>query len=630
MAIVLRWLSKTLRGLGLLLWFGSLSLIIGLVLAYLAYNARHYDRIYQGVSVLSIEVGGLTPAEALDVLRAQFGPERLPEVVLEVGADRHYLRLADLGGSVNLVQAVVEAFALGRGGTLLQDVTTRIRLLWQGYDVAPPVELDLAATELALRPLARAESDPVRRARLQVSGLEARVQPGASGRGLDVAGTVATLQSSLTQVFGPSAWSSAPRALSLMRGSVAGGDVLVLEPLVVPVSFDQLAPPLAEVAGASRDVSALIGSPLLLTWSPPDAELERRWLIDQATLATWLALETDPGQAGQTRVALDQTAIAAWAQALPAQVDRPAINGRFGYDADAVRLTVLAREQIGYQVDVAETARRITQQAFAAERTVELAVNTVAPAVTLAELTGLLPLDLLGEGSTQFVGSTASRQANIVTATRLFQGVTLAAGASFSFLDVLGPVNRATGYEESWVIFGNRTELGPGGGVCQVATTCFRAAFWAGLPIVERHPHAYRVSWYEPPVGLDASVFEPYVDLQFVNDYAQPLLVSVAVDEQAQTLIFRFYGRSDGRTVTMDGPATSNPQPAPEPVYDEDPTLAAGQRVQVENAHEGLDVTILRHTVWPDGAQDEYDLTTRYAAWPARFLVGPGGGAASD
>jgi vancomycin resistance protein YoaR len=629
MAAAARRLGRLLRGLSALLWFSSLSLIIVLVLAYLAYNAQHYDRVYRGVSVLGIDVGGLSPAEALDTLQAQISPEHLPEIALQVGDDRTYIRLAELGGSVDLIQAVAEAFALGRGGTRLQDVAMRARLVWQGYDVAPPVALDVGVAELALRPVARAESDPARRARLLVSGLEAHVQPAAAGRSLNLEGTMAALQVAVGQPFGQSGWRATPHALALLRGSVSGGDVLVLEPLVAPISFDQLAPPLAEVAGASRDVAALIGAPLVLSWSPPDGAPERRWLIDQATLASWLALESDSGEAGSARVALDQEAIIAWVQSLQAQIDRPAINGRFSYDAAAAQLSVLEGEQLGYQLNVAETAHRIATQAFSPNRQVVLAVDVGSPAVSLAELTTLLPLELLGEGGTQFVGSTASRQANIVTASRLFEGVTLAAGETFSFLGVLGPVNRATGYEDSWVIFGNRTELGPGGGVCQVATTCFRAAFWSGLPMVERHPHAYRVSWYEPPVGLDASVFEPYVDLQFVNDYAHPLLVSVAVDEQAQTLTFRFYGRSGGREVTMEGPTSSNPRPAPEPVYEEDPTLAAGQRVQVENAHEGLDVTIIRRTVWPDGVQKEYDLTTRYAAWPARFLVGPGG-ASSD
>ena len=36
-----------------------------------------------------------------------------------------------------------------------------------------------------------------------------------------------------------------------------------------------------------------------------------------------------------------------------------------------------------------------------------------------------------------------------------------------------------------------------GGGICQVSTTAFRAAFWGGYPIVERWYHQHRVGYYE-------------------------------------------------------------------------------------------------------------------------------------
>ena len=67
-----------------------------------------------------------------------------------------------------------------------------------------------------------------------------------------------------------------------------------------------------------------------------------------------------------------------------------------------------------------------------------------------------------------------------------------------------------------------------GGGVCRVATTVFRAAFWSAVDITERHQHAYRVSWYESkgePVGFDAAVFDPGVDFKFVNNTPGFLLV---------------------------------------------------------------------------------------------------------
>lgn len=616
-------LVSSLRVLGRLLWFVPLTLLILLNLAYLAYNAQHYDRVYRGVTVLGVDIGGLTPGDALSRLHEALGPHRLPDLAIASGLEHAYLPMAAVGGRLDLTQAVADAYTLGRSGVLLADVTTRVRLLCQGYDLAPAWSLDRAATELALRPIARLTTNPARRARLTVAGLTAAVEPSAEGRDVDVDSTVAAIRVAVTRALGSSGWLAEPRALRVLHGLRSGGDTLVMAPIDVELAHSQTTLPFSDLSGASAAVERVIGAPIELAWQPDGAAVTRRWLIDRATLGAWLRLSSVAGQP-ELRVSLDEDAVSAYIAALQREIERPAIEGRWRYDAQSATLDVLEPEQPGYALDVAEATRRVTAAALSADRVVALPVEQVAPAVTRADLEALLPLDLLGEGATQFVGSTAERQANIVTSSLAFDGLAVPADETFSFLAALGPVSRATGYADSWVIVGDRTELGAGGGVCQTATTCFRAAFWAGLPIVERHPHAYRVSWYEPPLGLDASVFEPYVDLRFTNDYDAPLLIQVVLDTQAQTVAFRFYGRSDGRQVSATDPETSNPLPAPEPVYEEDATLEPGAQVLVERAREGLDVAIVRLVQWPSGERDEYLLATRYAPWPARYRVAPG------
>jgi vancomycin resistance protein YoaR len=114
----------------------------------------------------------------------------------------------------------------------------------------------------------------------------------------------------------------------------------------------------------------------------------------------------------------------------------------------------------------------------------------------------------------------------------------------------LGDVSLDTGYAEALIIFGNRTIKGVGGGVCQVSTTLFRTAFFGGYPVVERYPHAYRVSYYEYTrsgnvdtdlAGLDATVFVPVVDFKFTNDTPNWLLMETYVDPQARVLTWKFY-----------------------------------------------------------------------------------------
>ena len=62
--------------------------------------------------------------------------------------------------------------------------------------------------------------------------------------------------------------------------------------------------------------------------------------------------------------------------------------------------------------------------------------------------------------------------------------------------------------------------LGVGGGLCQFATTLFNAAFFAGLPIVERHPHDFFIDHY--PIGRDAQVAYGSQDLRFATTPATP------------------------------------------------------------------------------------------------------------
>jgi vancomycin resistance protein YoaR len=199
--------------------------------------------------------------------------------------------------------------------------------------------------------------------------------------------------------------------------------------------------------------------------------------------------------------------------------------------------------------------------------------------------------------------------------------------------DALGDVSLDTGYAEALIILGNRTIQGVGGGVCQVSTTLFRTAFFGGYPIVERHPHAYRVSYYELTrsgnvdedlAGLDATVFVPVVDFKFTNDTPNWLLMETYVNAAARTLTWKFYSTSDGRTVEWHTTGPENVVEPPDPLYEENPDLAKGEIKQVDWEAEGADITVTR-TVWRDGeAIYEDTFSTHYLPWRAVYQYGPG------
>lgn len=83
-------------------------------------------------------------------------------------------------------------------------------------------------------------------------------------------------------------------------------------------------------------------------------------------------------------------------------------------------------------------------------------------------------------------------------------GVVIPPDEIFSFNRFVEDVTSANGFADSLVIMGKQTLFGAGGGICQVSTTIFRAAYAAGLPIVERYNHGYVVDLvWRAGVGCD-------------------------------------------------------------------------------------------------------------------------------
>lgn len=231
---------------------------------------------------------------------------------------------------------------------------------------------------------------------------------------------------------------------------------------------------------------------------------------------------------------------------------------------------------------------------------------------------------LLGEGRSKFTGSAQGRINNLTLAASRIDGVLVPPGSIFSFNDAVGEISAATGYDSAWIILGSKTVLGHGGGVCQTSTTMFRAILNAGLPVVTRHPHAYRVYYYEieSPIGIDASVYQPSLDLQFKNDTPNYVLIQTEWDLNEYELVFRLYGTPDGREVEITEPVVTNVTSAPPAEYRDDPTLPKGVVKQIDFAAGGASASFNR-TVTKDG-EVLYDDTfkTNYRPWRAVYLVG--------
>ena len=232
--------------------------------------------------------------------------------------------------------------------------------------------------------------------------------------------------------------------------------------------------------------------------------------------------------------------------------------------------------------------------------------------------------ELVARGTSHFSHSIENRIFNLTLAASRLNGVLIPPGQVFSFTKTLGDVSSFTGYKQAYVIENGKTVLGDGGGVCQVSTTLFRAALNAGLPILERNPHAYRVGYYEQdsPPGIDAAIYSPTVDLKFKNDTKNHILIQSYANLSQSSLTFELYGTKDGREVIITKPVIVSESPAPEPLYQDDPNLPKGQIKQIDFAAAGAKVYFTR-TVKKDGKIILNDtFNSNYRPWQAIFLRG--------
>ncbi len=231
---------------------------------------------------------------------------------------------------------------------------------------------------------------------------------------------------------------------------------------------------------------------------------------------------------------------------------------------------------------------------------------------------------LLGEGKSKYTGSAEARIHNLSLAAERTNGILVPPGGVYSFNSAVGEISRNTGYTSAYVIASGRTVLGDGGGVCQTSTTLFRAVLDSGLPIVTRHPHDYRVYYYEieSPIGFDASIYQPSLDFQFKNDTPNYILLQSYVDKDNDELSFKIFGTPDDREIQITDPIVTNVSAPPAPLYQDDPSLPRGVVKQVDFAAGGATASFTR-IVTKEGKEHFKDTyTTNYRPWRAIYLVG--------
>lgn len=295
------------------------------------------------------------------------------------------------------------------------------------------------------------------------------------------------------------------------------------------------------------------------------------------------------------------------------------------------RVIAFKPSQEGKTVDMEKLKKKIEAKLLIATTSkkpqvlaIVLPIKILKPKVTTENANDLGIKELIGVGTSRFQHSIPNRIFNVTLASNRLNGILVAPGEIFSFNKALGDVSAFTGYQQAYIIQNGKTVLGDGGGVCQVSTTLFRALLDAGLPIVERQAHAYRVGYYEQdsPPGIDATVFSPSVDLKFKNDTGKYILIQTFIDPSLLKLTFSLYGTSDGRKVIMGKPVITKQTPPPPDVHQDDPTLQKGVVKQVDFAAWGANVYFTREVIKDNKVIMSDKFVSNYRPWASVYLHG--------
>jgi len=310
-----------------------------------------------------------------------------------------------------------------------------------------------------------------------------------------------------------------------------------------------------EAAAAAELVGKVFGyGNIGLNYVDPQTRLRRDWVIAPAVFADWIKVKKD--NSGQLIISLDPEKTQKYLENLRLDIDKPAQDAKFSMENGKVK--EFQASQSGLTLDVEKTLSDLlaafeerNYHPVESVKTISLTVVVAEPNLKMSEVNDLGISDIIGVGVSSFKGSHVNRIKNIGIAVKRVNGTLVRPGEEFSALRAAGPFTPENGFLPELVIKGNEIKKEVGGGMCQIGTTLFRMAMNSGMPITARRNHSLVVNYYSDPVngnpGTDATLYEPILDLKFLNDTGNYLLVQTAVDYTKQELYFTLWGKNDGR-----------------------------------------------------------------------------------
>ena len=534
------------------------------------------SRLASGVRIAGVDVGGKTPREARSMLERRSRAFAAVPVTFRAGSRTWQLEPRRLGITVDWGAAVDAVRRQGNGFGPLRGFR-RLDLRFFGADVAPPTQVYDAALEQKLNEIAAAVNTPAREAAVVLHGRIPEIVPSRTGHLLDRHAAAATIVRALA---------------SLTR-----------EPVGLPIDVDHPKVKAADLQVAQAQVRTALSADVKLTLGGT------RWNLRPPKIARLLQLPAD----GRRTLRIAGTGASSWFTSLAKRVDRKPVDADWAISSSGIRVIP---DRHGHVLDVPRSAKALLHAALVPEpalRSATIVVESVQADRSAAEAKAMNIKGLVASYQT-FYGGDPNRIHNVQLVSHLVDKHVIAPGETFSFNATTGARTEDKGFKEAPVIINGELKTGLGGGVCQVSTTVFNAAYEAGLPIVSRTNHALYISHY--PQGRDATVNYPDTDLKFTNDTGHWLLLRTWVGPSSLTVAL--YGTPVHRRVVSEtAPLVVTGPPPVRKV--KDPSLFVGQGA-VEESGTPSRKTSVERKVYDANGKLMYD-TTFYSSYRGELRI---------
>jgi vancomycin resistance protein YoaR len=547
----------------------GVAALLGLALALMLVTVRaaHSARIFPAVAIADVSVGGMPFDEAAAALAARADAIEASQITLTYGEKSWSSTLRDIGVVVDEEEALARAVGYGREASALRRLRAAVPSR-DGERLPMPLALDYRQLDRWLDGIDRDLGTPPRNASVAIEGSSVVIVP-------EVDGVVVDRDRARTEI--------ASRLQDL--GAIEAE--LPVTTKIATVRAVDLEPARELLLGA-------LSHPVQVT------NKGGLWTLPAADLAQFLTQDVVPNADGAptVRLGLDREKLAGWLEErLGAAIETEPVDAVVGWNGEKV---VSVEPSVdGVRLDAPKLAELVEGYFFGSGGTVEAPLTFVKPTIDSANLDKLGITTFLGTGQSNYSGSSDGRSTNVAVGARLLNGTLIPPWGEFSFNNAIGWISEDKGFVEAQVIDGEKIGQDIGGGICQVSTTVFRAAYAAGLPITEWWPHRFRIGFYEYDgwePGLDASILQPtedpatWADFRFENPSDAWMLVEAWTD--GVNVVVNIYGKDLGYQVESIGPSWGEKfqMLAPQELVDDelDPgtvTLAQVARIGEELSH---------------------------------------------